>query len=226
MRTEVVVFDIDDTLYLERDYVASGFAAVEAELGIPGFASVAWDGFLRGRRGRIFDDALAELGVRADIGRMVWTYRNHQPHIAILPDALKALNDLDALGITTAFLTDGPVVSQAAKVRALGLSAFASSIVLTDALGPGCGKPSPQGFLRIAKETGASSLAYVADNPAKDFAGPGRLGWTTVRVRREGGLHYALTGDDDIDVTTPRLSNLTALLAGIPATTTATITNL
>jgi len=37
----------------------------------------------------------------------------------------------------------------------------------------------------------ANIYAYVADNPLKDFAGPGALGWLTVRVRRPDGLHYA-----------------------------------
>jgi FMN phosphatase YigB (HAD superfamily) len=29
----------------------------------------------------------------------------------------------------------------------------------------------------------------VADNPKKDFAGPNRLGWQTIRVREKMGLY-------------------------------------
>ena len=52
--TLCVVFDIDDTLYLERDYVGSGFAAVgawiEANLGFRSFSDRCWIAFRSGRR--------------------------------------------------------------------------------------------------------------------------------------------------------------------------------
>ncbi|GAA2501973.1 HAD family hydrolase [Winogradskya humida] len=217
MRTDVVVFDIDDTLYLERDYVASGFAAVEAELGIPGFAAAAWNGFLEGRRGTIFDDALAELGVRADVGRLVRAYRDHRPRIELLQDALNAFEELRDLDVDVAFLTDGPRASQSAKVRALDLAAYGSPIVITDELGPGFGKPDPRGFQRIADRTGAQTFAYVADNPSKDFAGPKSLGWSTIRVRRPGGLHHRDASGPDVDVTLTDLTGLTAARAACSA---------
>src|SRR5882762_1725218 len=48
------VFDLDDTLYLERDFVCSGFEHVgiyaEKELGIPNFAERAWSLFVAGHR--------------------------------------------------------------------------------------------------------------------------------------------------------------------------------
>ena len=34
-----------------------------------------------------------------------------------------------------------------------------------------------------------SQLAYVADNPAKDFVAPNTLGWLTIRIRRPGTKH-------------------------------------
>jgi len=58
---DVVVFDLDDTLYLERDYVRSGFRAVDAWLasrGILGFFGEAWANFENGLRGKAFDRAL------------------------------------------------------------------------------------------------------------------------------------------------------------------------
>ena len=57
---DVVVFDLDDTLYLERDYVRSGFRAVDAWLasrGILGFFGEAWANFENGLRGKAFDRA-------------------------------------------------------------------------------------------------------------------------------------------------------------------------
>ena len=34
-----------------------------------------------------------------------------------------------------------------------------------------------------------AELVYVADNAAKDFLAPRRLGWATVQIRRPGALH-------------------------------------
>ena len=61
-----VVFDIDDTLYLERDYVRSGFRAVGEHVarstGVDGFSDLAFALFEQGLRGHIFDETLLRLG--------------------------------------------------------------------------------------------------------------------------------------------------------------------
>jgi hypothetical protein len=63
----VIVLDIDDTLYLERDYIRSGLSAVSEwatdELGLSGLFDHAWSEFERGHRGDLFDRALRSLGL-------------------------------------------------------------------------------------------------------------------------------------------------------------------
>jgi putative hydrolase of the HAD superfamily len=215
-----VVFDIDDTVYLERDYVASGFAAVDAwlrqECGVAGFRDVATAEFERGVRRVIFDRALATLGVEANaalIEAMVRAYREHVPQITLLSDARGAL-DVLAGRCRLAVVSDGPVASQHGKAFALGLSTWCSPIVLTGSFGAGYDKPHPRGFEVVEDETGvrAERCVYVADNPAKDFEGPKSLGWRTVRVRRDGGLHASLPSGPDVDLEFP---DLLALPAGL-----------
>lgn len=192
-----VVFDIDDTLYLERDYVVSGFAAVGrwvAEwLGIGDFASACKSLFEEGVRTQIFDQTLRRYGVEpspALVQALVEIYRTHRPDIRLAPDAADVLPSvLDRWPV--AILTDGPPVCQSAKVCALGLSAIARPIVLTGCFGAGFAKPHGKAFKKIQKAVAAARFVYVADNPHKDFAGPRSLGWSTVRVRRHGGLHSA-----------------------------------
>ncbi|HEX6222335.1 MAG TPA: hypothetical protein VF115_14690, partial [Acidimicrobiia bacterium] len=50
----------------------------------------------------------------------------------------------------------------------------------------------PRAFEMVETRLGLSGdrLAYVADNPAKDFIAPNDRGWTSIRVRIEGQLHY------------------------------------
>ena len=203
----LVVFDIDDTLYLERDYVRSGFTAVgdaaRTQLGVADLGERAWAAFEAGTRGRILDEALSACGARADtavVSQLVETYRSHAPGIELLPDVLAWLDGRRA-DVALAVVTDGPLASQRAKAEALGLAGWADPIVFTEELGPGSGKPHPATFALVEAATGVTgaACAYVADNPTKDFAGPRSRGWRPVRVRRDGGLHAALAGGDDVD---------------------------
>jgi putative hydrolase of the HAD superfamily len=203
----VVVFDIDDTLYLERDYVRSGFAAAgawaRAELGVADLGERAWAAFGAGVRGRIFDEALVACGVGANgsvVSQLVEVYRSHAPAIEPLADVSAWLAGRPA-DVAVAVVTDGPLASQRAKAAALGLAGWADPIVFTEALGPGRGKPHPAAFECVEAATGmvGASCAYVADNAAKDFAGPRGRGWRTVRVRRTGSLHGAVASGDDVD---------------------------
>lgn len=188
---QAVIFDLDDTLYAERDFVLSGFRAVDSwlqsELAISGFAEAARRHFDSARRGRIFDAALADLGV-ADPARLVpqlvAVYRAHSPQLALLPDAERALRHLrprSRLGL----LTDGYAATQRNKVAALGLAPWFDALVFTDDLGREHWKPSPVPFRRMMALLGvpAPECVYVADNPLKDFAAPNELGWRTVQVR-------------------------------------------
>jgi putative hydrolase of the HAD superfamily len=202
-----VVFDVDDTLYLERDYVRSGFAAVGAMVrgrwAVEGFADRAWRLFEAGERGNIFDRALAECALAGGpdvIESLVACYREHRPAIRLHDDARACLDRL-VRRFAIAGLTDGPSQSQHAKVDALGLAVWLTPIVITGDLGPGRGKPDPAGFRLIEETTGAhgGSCVYVADNPDKDFIAPRLLGWRTVRIRRPGGLHALRPSGDDVD---------------------------
>jgi putative hydrolase of the HAD superfamily len=211
-----VVFDIDDTLYLERDYARSGFTAVgeyvEAELGTAGFADAAWAQFEAGVRGRIFDVALEQCGVVPSPGlvaQLVTVYRRHPPAIAMLADALSCLERTHDVA-TIAFLTDGPIDSQRAKAHALDVQRFGDLVVYTEELGAGFGKPHTRGFEDIERITGhaGAQCVYVADNPTKDFVAPRALGWRTVRVRRAGSLHEGVASGDDVDEEVRDLSSL------------------
>ncbi len=222
----LVVLDIDDTLYLERDYVRSGFDAVGAwarvELGVDDLGERAWAAFEAGVRRTIFDDALAAAGVEptADlVPRLVEVYRAHAPAIEMLPDARAWLDALAPGDVAVAVVTDGPLASQQAKAEALALTRWADLVVFTETLGAGHGKPHPAAFEHLERELGlrGAQCAYVADNPAKDFVAPRSLGWRTVRVRRPGGLHAEVPSGDDVDAEITSLADLDDALGWHPS---------
>ncbi len=192
-----VVFDLDDTLFLERDYVISGFEAVgkwaAGRLAIPHFASECIERFEGGQRHDIFDSVLRahlEGAPPGLVASLVESYRTHSPRIELASDARAALAGMPQ-DWPVAVLTDGPVASQSRKCAALGLRSRASLIVMTGELGPRFWKPGTAGFEDISARVAADAFAYVGDNPDKDFVAPRQLGWTAVRIRRPRGLHYA-----------------------------------
>jgi putative hydrolase of the HAD superfamily len=196
-----VVFDIDDTVYLERDYARSGFAALGLWAGRwldPRFGALCQQRFDAGERVTIFNRVLQTLGIEPVpelIQTLVELYRTHSPQIQLVPDALKALTDLRALAVPLAFISDGPAGSQSRKADALGLTRFSDHIVLTGLRGSDFAKPHLWAFEHIAAAVPSQAYIYVGDNPRKDFIAPRRLGWLTVRIRRRHGL-YALQNSD------------------------------
>jgi putative hydrolase of the HAD superfamily len=197
---QLVAFDLDDTLYPEREFVHSGFTAVAQhldELGVidaESFFTTATSLFVAGARGNIFDLALERLAIAfpaSRVGELVRVYREHQPQIRPFADSPKLLQSLKAKGVVLALISDGPWHTQQNKLRALGLEAYFDHLVFTGAHGEDWGKPSPRAFLEVMGGSGvpAAACVYVADNPGKDFVGPNRLGWYTIRVRETIGLY-------------------------------------
>ena len=88
-------------------------------------------------------------------------------------------------------VSDGFLPAQQLKLDALGLAGLFDAVVFTEALGRDAWKPSPRPFEALGRRLAveASACAYVADNPAKDFAAPNALGWRTIQFRRPGQLH-------------------------------------
>lgn len=224
----VIVFDLDDTLYLERDFVRSGLRAAGAWLedtaGLPGLEERCLALFESGHRTRIFDMALEGLEVNnADVivPQLVEIYRGHRPEIKLTEDADRYLGRQND-GERYALITDGIAETQAAKVRSLGLYARLGHVICTGAWGPGFGKPHPRAFEAVEAWSGKSGcdLVYVADNPTKDFITPRARGWRTVQILRPERVHHldapdaahkahaAITSLDELDDNVARLRGM------------------
>ena len=197
----MLVFDLDDTLYLERDFVLSGYRHLETWVAenhqTAGFGERCRAHFEAGERRHVFDRACDDLGLVNSpelIATLVMEYRSHQPSIALCPDAGHYLRRHEGL---TGLITDGPPATQSAKITALGLESLIDHVLLTGEWGPGFAKPHPRAFETIEALSLAGPLPiYVADNPAKDFVTPKARGWRTVQVVRPGAVHDPRPPDD------------------------------
>lgn len=218
--SNVVVLDLDDTLYPERDFVISGFSAVahwlHRQMNVTDFGRTAQTLFANGRRGDIFDAALAELGLTPTpelIAQLVDIYRDHQPSLTLPSDTVRFLAHIPE-NVGLALLTDGFVNTQQNKIRALGLDRAAIwPMVCTGQWGRDYWKPHRRGyeFIQASHRLPPSAFCYVADNPAKDFIAPRTLGWRTVCIRRPDAIHPARSDNDPLptDLSISSLDELT-----------------
>lgn len=192
-----VVFDMDDTLFRETEFVFSGYAAVSKRvgpsLGVPSnkvFLELM-EIFATPDRSKAFNVLLDRYGREDLINDCVATYRNHRPDISLTQDASFALSACLRYG-PVGLVTDGPESMQAAKVEALHLRERGVFVVLSDSLGGRAAwKPSPVGLLEVAHrmQIPTDQLVYVADNPLKDFLAATRAGMKSIRYRAEWQLH-------------------------------------
>lgn len=197
-RIRAIVFDLDDTLYPERQFVFSGYQAVAEAFHEP--LAAPFDLVARMKRlfdspdrGRVFDVIAAECkhpNPAALVSAMIGAYRDHQPKITLLPDAESAIVRFRGrfrLGI----ISDGPLQTQANKVDALKLRSRIDEIILTDTWGREFWKPHHRAFAEMASrlDVSPSECLYIADNPSKDFLAPNALGWQSVQVLRDDGIY-------------------------------------
>ncbi|MGD8199110.1 HAD family hydrolase [Ornithinimicrobium sp. W1679] len=198
LNTQALILDMDDTLFREVDYVKSGYTAVCRWLGptlkVPGESLLErlHEIFRSPARSRAFDVLLNAYGRTDLIAGAVEVYRTHRPDITLTVDAAALLEDAAAQR-PLAVVTDGAAVMQRAKIEALGLSRFTSTLVITDELAPGrrAWKPSPEGLTYASAALGvdAERCVYVGDNPHKDFQAARAANMSSVRFRSAFQLH-------------------------------------
>ena len=193
----IIVFDLDDTLYLEKDFAWSGYRAasawLEQEHSISGLEAECQNLFRTGHRQNIFDQALTLLNIDQPslVASLVDIYRSHTPEISLQPDAKRFFGQHTDMPF--ALITDGPVATQTAKIAALDIAKYFGHIVCSDTWGIDYRKPHPKPYRSVEEWSGlrSASLIYVADNATKDFITPNARGWHTVQIKRPDRVHKA-----------------------------------
>ena len=188
-----ILFDLDDTLYDEREFVRSALRDVASfvaersginadELHIELQEILDAEG-----RGAVFDQLLQKHRLpKSWVEPMLYVYRTCIPSLDLFPDAAVLLQTLREQRIRTGIVTDGASLVQANKVRALRLESLIDVIVYTDSLGAGASKPATVGFevaLELLNAEPEGSF-YIANDVRKDFVAPRRLGMSGILVSR------------------------------------------
>ena len=190
----LIGLDLDDTLYKECEYVASGRRAVAA--AVPCLEADALKVMAEGEDA--FDalaDFLRSRGVQDwPVSRMVDVYRNHTPVLKPDPRLIATLQQLRQAGHKVVIITDGNFTRQRAKIRALGLEKAVDAVYVSEQVGGD--KITGRGFEAAVADFPDQRRIYIGDNPAKDFDFPRRNGWYTVMLADTQGvnIHPAVGG--------------------------------
>ena len=218
---QAVIFDLDDTLYPEVEFVYSGYRAVSEkvreQLGFE-ICGELMTLFETGQRGDLFTPVLrTHLGAVEEeyVRALVSVYRQHRPAIAPFPEARGVL-DLLRGRYRMAIISDGYLDVQKRKLEALEIDRYFDPVVFSDEWGRDFWKPHSRPYEECMRRLSLapSTIVYVGDNPTKDFVTARRLMMRTIRVRRPGTLHYdvRLPSDFEADYETDSLDGIPALL--------------
>lgn len=187
-----VIFDLDDTLYSEKEYVKSGYKAVSDYLG-GGYEEKLWNFFEEGKPA--IDELLNELDREKEKAEVLKVYRSHKPSIRLYPGVAEMVEELKAKGIRVGIITDGRPEGQRNKLDALGLDV--DDVIITDELGGvQFRKPCDIAFRILVTRwrLNPADVVYVGDNPMKDFQAPQQLGMRSLWFMNADGLYSDVTG--------------------------------
>ena len=186
-----VIFDLDDTLYSEKEYVKSGYKAVSEYLG-GGYQERLWSCFEAGKPA--IDELLKAIGREPEKGAVLDVYRSHKPDIHLYDGVAEMIETLKNKGIKVGIITDGRPEGQRNKLEALGLVEKVDDIIITDELGgTQFRKPCDIAFriMTTRWRLNPADVVYVGDNPAKDFQACRQLGMKSVYFQNRDGLYSA-----------------------------------
>lgn len=203
---KLVAFDLDDTLYNEKDFVYGAFKEVSVFLSDKyGISSkIIYEDMInilqKEGRGKIFDLLCEKHNINEDIKALVQVYRNSKPKLKLYDDSIKVINILKGhykLGL----ITDGLASVQWNKIRLLDLEKYFDNIIVTDDLGREYWKPHILPFKNMADKFKLlpEDCIYIGDNPHKDFIGAKKLGYKTIRIHRGEGDHIKVKLNKDYE---------------------------
>ncbi len=193
---KAVIFDLDDTLISERQYIESGYRHISKVLSkklnknedeLYQLLLNLLDESPKNVFNRLFDKL--EIAYTKDsIIELVNEYRNHFPNIEFFPDVLPCLKKLRERGIKIGIITDGYANAQRQKLKAVKAYDYFDEIIITDALGREYWKPHPKAFEMMKERLNVKfdEMVYVGDNPEKDFYISNIHPVKTIRICREG----------------------------------------
>lgn len=176
------IFDLDDTLYSEIDYLKSAFITIAGEIA-PDIYKSLYDEMLNsylsgGDTFKLLIEKYSEK--KLTIEKLLYLYRNHYPDITLRGGVLDLFTEIRKRKGRIGLITDGRSIIQRNKLKALGIDKSFDRIVISEEFG--CQKPDLSIFESFMSVKDNLTFYYIGDNVKKDFIAPNKLGWTSIGI--------------------------------------------
>lgn len=185
-----VVFDLDDTLYKEIDFLKSGFRYVIEHIHHCEFAdndlfNKMIEAYQNGNDA--FEIICSKCKTKIEKSILLSWYRFHFPSLTLSKETENVLYQLSEAGIKLGIISDGRSITQRNKIKALGLERYfdAKTVIISEEFGSA--KPCERNYKYFhSYYPNCKKYVYIGDNPTKDFIMPNTLGWLTLGLRNNG----------------------------------------
>lgn len=190
---KAVIFDLDDTLYSEKEYVRSGYRKITEVLPqVENVAEKLWKLFEEKKPA--IDELLKQEKIDSEGVKQscLHAYRYQIPDIHLYEGVVEMLEEFRANGLKLGIITDGRPEGQRAKLQVLGIETMVDEIIVTDEFGgPEFRKPNQKAFVTMKERLGVdyTEMCYVGDNTKKDFIAPEQLGMRSIWFKNKDGLY-------------------------------------
>jgi putative hydrolase of the HAD superfamily len=232
---DVVLFDIDDTLYSTTAFAQDArrnavLAMINQGLDVPEDEALREITEVVSEFTSNYDEHLDRLLDR--LGPSRWGGRNpavliaagvvayHQTkerHLRPLPDAMVILRSLHQARVRTGVVSAGLRVKQAEKLVRLGVLPWLDpgAIFFSDQMG--VSKPNPKIYAKACESLGVSPsrVLYVGDRPATDVAPARAAGLRTVHYRGAHGRYSDVPANPPADHEVELLTDLKPILRDV-----------
>lgn len=185
---KVVVFDLDDTLISEYDYLKSAYEEISnlVERGNPSLLNTMLELYNSGSNA--FDYIVSNYE-GYELISLLNIYRYHKPNINLKAGAESLLKLCKDRGYVLGLISDGRSITQRNKLNATSIEELFDEIIISEEFGSE--KPDERNYKAFEKYNGVKY--YIADNTKKDFVTPNKLGWTTICLKDDGfNIHKQL----------------------------------
>ncbi len=179
-----IIFDLDDTLIYEKDYLFAAYLNIAETLGnsneeVINMYSYLRNNFVLGNRSRLFNDFINEFGLpNSHLNIMIQLLRSVKINggLQITVEGKQILQILKFEKREYYIITNGNPIQQSNKINQIlwGENPRPNSVVYANEFEP---KPSPKSYFMVQGNKGGKAL-YIGDSEVdKDFANNAGMGF-------------------------------------------------
>ncbi|MGV0926009.1 HAD family hydrolase [Empedobacter sp. ULE_I145] len=183
MKAKYIIFDLDDTLMYEIDFLKSAYKEISTLVDKENQEELYNLMLSKYQKGENVFDILIENYPEFSKEILLEVYRNHFPNVSLNEGADDLLKKIKSKGYKLGLITDGRSVTQRNKLKALKIEDLFDKIIVSEEFGST--KPDERNF-KIFLENDIEEYYYIADNTKKDFVTPNKLGWTSICLLNQG----------------------------------------